>query len=86
VIFDAEHFYQGFKEDPKYALEVVKTAESAGADVIALADTNGGTPPFEVYEITKKVREVLHVKLGIHAHNDIGCAVANSLMAIKGRS
>jgi len=83
VIFDAEHFYQGFKEDPKYALEVVKTAESAGADVIALADTNGGTPPFEVYEITKKVREVLHVKLGIHAHNDIGCAVANSLMAIK---
>ncbi|MDT7861200.1 MAG: citramalate synthase [Saccharolobus sp.] len=83
VIFDAEHFYQGFKEDPDYALSVVKAAESAGADVITLADTNGGTPPFEIYEITKKVRETLHVKIGIHAHNDIGCAVANSLMAVK---
>lgn len=83
VIFDAEHFYQGFKEDPEYAIQVIKTAESAGADVIALADTNGGTPPFEVYDITKKVSEILHTKLGIHAHNDIGCAVANSIIAIK---
>ncbi|WP_338604743.1 citramalate synthase [Sulfolobus tengchongensis] len=83
VIFDAEHFYQGFKEDPEYAIEVIKTAEAAGADVIALADTNGGTPPFEIFEITKKVREILNVKLGVHTHNDIGCGVANALMAVK---
>ena len=51
--------------------------------MIVLADTNGGTPPFEVYDITKKVSEILHTKLGIHAHNDIGCAVANSIIAIK---
>jgi len=83
VIFDAEHFYQGFLEDSEYAVKVIKAAEEAGADVIALADTNGGTPPYAVYEVTKKVKELIKTKLGIHAHNDIGCAVANSIMAVK---
>ncbi|MGC9105478.1 MAG: citramalate synthase [Thermoprotei archaeon] len=82
VIFDAEHFYQGYSEDPEYALSVVKTAEEAGADVIALADTNGGTLPHKVYEITSKVVSSVKVKVGLHMHNDAGTAVANTLMGV----
>ena len=82
VIFDAEHFYQGFKENREYALKVVKTAEEAKADVIALADTNGGSLPHEVYEITKIVVSEVKTKIGLHMHNDSGCAVANSLMGV----
>mgnify|MGYP001772489266 FL=1 len=82
VIFDAEHFYQGFKEDRDYALKVVKTAEEAKADVIALADTNGGSLPHEVYEITKIVTSEVKTKIGLHMHNDSGCAVANSIMGV----
>ena len=82
VIFDAEHFYQGFVEDEEYAMEVVKTAEEAGADVIALADTNGGTLPFKVYEITQKVVSTLKTKVGLHMHNDSGTAVANTIMGV----
>ncbi len=82
VIFDAEHFYQGYKEDKDYALEVVKTAEEAGASVIALADTNGGTLPHEIYEITSRVVKEVKVKVGLHMHNDSGCAVANTLMGV----
>ncbi|MUM64801.1 citramalate synthase [Acidianus infernus] len=82
VIFDAEHFYQGYKEDEEYALEVIKTAEEAGASVIALADTNGGTLPHEIYEITSRVVKELKIKVGLHMHNDSGCAVANTLMGV----
>jgi len=82
VIFDAEHFYQGYKDNQDYALAVLKAAESSGADVIVLADTNGGTTPNDVFQITKKVREAISTKLGVHMHNDIGCAVANSLLAL----
>ncbi len=83
VIFDAEHFYQGFLEDQQYALNVLKTARDAGADVLVLADTNGGTPPHLVYEVTSKVRESVDGKLGLHMHNDAGCAVANTLLGLK---
>lgn len=82
VIFDAEHFYQGFKDDRDYALQVVKTAEEAGASVIALADTNGGTLPNEIYQITKEVVSHTKAKIGLHMHNDSGCAVANSIMGV----
>ncbi|MCG2871478.1 MAG: citramalate synthase [Sulfolobales archaeon] len=82
VILDAEHFYQGYMEDSEYALSVVKTAEEAGADVIALADTNGGTLPHQVFEITSKVVSSVKVKVGVHMHNDSGTAVANSLMGV----
>jgi len=83
VIFDAEHFYQGYKENSGYATKVIKTAQDAGADVIVLADTNGGTTPYEVFEITKSVSAQISVRLGVHMHNDIGCGVANSILAIK---
>jgi 2-isopropylmalate synthase len=82
VIFDAEHFYQGFREDPEYALKVVKTAEEAGAEVVVLADTNGAMLPMDVYETTSKAVKELRVRIGVHMHNDSGCAVANTLMGV----
>ncbi len=83
VIFDAEHFFDGYKENPEYALSVLDSAIRGGADWIVLCDTNGGTLPHEIYEITKKVREKFpDVKIGIHAHNDSDTAVANSIMAV----
>ncbi len=82
VIFDAEHFYQGFREDPDYALRVVKTAEEAGANTVVLADTNGAMLPHEVYEITGKAVKELRVTVGVHMHNDSGCAVANTVMGV----
>ena len=82
VIFDAEHFYQGFGADREYALEALKVAEEARVDVITLADTNGGTLPSRVFEVTKMVKERIKSKLGIHAHNDLGCGVANTLMGV----
>jgi len=83
VFFDAEHFFDGYKRNPKYALEALKAAERAGTDVIVLADTNGGTLPFEVENIIHEVQKVIKTPLGIHAHNDSECAVANSLVAVK---
>lgn len=85
VFYDAEHFFDGFKEDPEYALETLKRALRAGADCLVLCDTNGGTLPHEIAEIIKRVKEVLgdEVPLGIHAHNDSDCAVANSLVAVQ---
>jgi len=82
VIFDAEHFYQGYKEDKEYALSVLKTAKDAGADVLVLADTNGGSLPHEVYAITADVVKNVKTKVGLHMHNDSGCAVANTLMGV----
>ncbi len=82
VIYDAEHFFDGYRDDPEYAIKTLKTAEEAGARVITLADTNGGTLPFEIEKIVTEVRKNVNAVLGIHAHNDSGNAVANSLIAV----
>lgn len=82
VIFDAEHFFDGFKEDKEYALQTLKVAKEAGASCVVLCDTNGGTLSNEIYNITKEVREVIKEGIGIHCHNDIGMAVANSINAV----
>jgi len=83
VIFDPEHFFDGFKENQEYAIKCLKEAEKAGADWIVLCDTNGGTLPDEIGEIVKKVAQEIKTPLGIHAHNDSGVAVANSLIAVE---
>ncbi len=84
VIFDAEHFYDGYKANPEYALKVLGAAVKAGADVIALCDTNGGTMPGEIYAVTGTVREKFPgVRISIHCHNDTDCAVANSILAVE---
>jgi len=82
VIFDAEHFFDGFKANPGYALDVLKAAQAAGADWLVLCDTNGGTLPNEIGEIVRNVSELVDAPIGIHAHNDCGMAAANSLMAV----
>ncbi|MBO4898255.1 MAG: citramalate synthase [Clostridia bacterium] len=84
VIFDAEHFYDGYKSNPSYAVEVIQTAERAGASVCVLCDTNGGCFPDEVFDITKEATENVGIKVGIHAHNDGGMAVSNSVFAVSG--
>jgi 2-isopropylmalate synthase len=84
VIFDAEHFFDGYKENPRYAMKVLAAAADAGADTLVLCETNGGTLPNEIYEITKKVCKKFHaVTIGIHSHNDCDCAVAGSLAAVE---
>ena len=83
VIFDAEHFFDGFRADRSYALAAVHAAAQAGADWIALCDTNGGNLPSTVAEIVREAKKVLTVPLGIHAHNDSDLAVANSLAAVE---
>jgi 2-isopropylmalate synthase len=84
VIFDAEHFLDGYLDQPEYAIEVLKTAAANGATCIVLCDTNGGRLPHEVSEIARAVRAALpdSAELGIHCHNDSGCGVANSLAAV----
>jgi 2-isopropylmalate synthase len=84
VIFDAEHFFDGYKNNPEYAMKVLHAAADSGADVLALCETNGGCLPHEVYAITEAVRKVFGgVDIGIHCHNDTDCAVANSLASIR---
>ena len=82
VFLDAEHFFDGYRRDPGYALAVVRTAAEAGAELVALCDTNGGLLPDDVGEIVAAVNDGTGVRLGIHCHNDTGCAVANSLAAV----
>jgi 2-isopropylmalate synthase len=82
VIYDAEHFFDGFKANQSYALKSLRAAEEAGAKVLVLCDTNGGTLPHEVIEIVREVKKHLKAPLGIHVHNDGECAVANSLAAV----
>ncbi|MCR5261298.1 MAG: citramalate synthase [Candidatus Gastranaerophilales bacterium] len=83
VFFDAEHFFDGFKNNEEYALHCIKTAHEAGAERIILCDTNGGCMSYEISEITKKVSDSIpDIKLGIHAHNDSDMAVANSVSAV----
>lgn len=83
VIFDAEHFFDGYKANPEYAMQALKAAVDGGVDSLALCDTNGGAFPDEVYKITKEVVEKFDVEVGIHCHNDCGMAVANSMMAVS---
>lgn len=83
VIYDAEHFFDGYKANPEYALQTVQVAAEAGAECIVLCDTNGGTLPWEIQKIVNTVKERLPTPLGIHTHDDGGCAVANSLVAIQ---
>lgn len=84
VIYDAEHFYDGYKNNPEYALKTLKAARDAGADIISLCDTNGGALPQQTEQIMEIVlQEVPGVDYGVHMHNDTGCAVANSLMAVQ---
>ncbi len=83
VFVDAEHFFDAYKEDSSYALATLESAWNAGAEVLILCDTNGGSLPFEVYDITRVVVERFpDAPIGIHAHNDSGCATANSLAAV----
>lgn len=82
VFFDAEHFFDGYKHNAPYAKEVCHAAAEAGADAIVLCDTNGGTLPHEVALIVTLMNDEFDVPLGIHAHNDGACAVANSVVAI----
>ncbi len=82
VFLDAEHFFDGYRSNRAYALEVVRVAAESGADVIALCDTNGGMLPPELSDIVHDVLTASSARLGIHCHNDTGCAIANSLAAI----
>jgi 2-isopropylmalate synthase len=83
VIFDAEHFFDGFADHPDYALACLRAAESGGAEAVVLCDTNGGKLPWEVETAVAAARGAVWGTLGIHTHNDSGCAVANSLAAIR---
>ncbi|GEP43251.1 citramalate synthase [Brevifollis gellanilyticus] len=83
VLYDAEHFFDSFREDPEYSLKTVKAASDAGADLVVLCETNGGALPEWVEEVTKKVIAHLGKPVGIHTHNDGGVGVANSLAAIR---
>jgi 2-isopropylmalate synthase len=82
VFFDAEHFFDGWKADPAYTLRAVQTAAQAGAKMIVLCDTNGGSMPEEIGQITRSAVEVLPIPVGIHCHNDCDLAVANTLAAV----
>ncbi len=83
VIYDAEHFFDGYKADPSYALETLRAAMRGGAETLVLCETNGGTMPWEVEKIVRDVKLALNHPLGIHTHNDGECGVINSLMAIR---
>jgi 2-isopropylmalate synthase len=84
VIYDAEHFFDGYKADSEYALETLRAAARGGAEQLALCDTNGGSMPWEVEKMIKAVRDALpDARVGIHAHNDGECGVANSVAAVR---
>ena len=83
VIYDAEHFFDGYKANPQYAIETLKAAERGRADCIVLCDTNGGTMPWELEQIVKDVKKQISTPIGIHVHNDAGLAVCNSIYAVK---
>jgi len=83
VVYDAEHFFDGFRANPEYALETVRVAADAGADLICLCETNGGRLPEEVSTGLNAVKAVVDKPIGIHCHNDSDLAVANSLIAVQ---
>ncbi|MGI6175283.1 MAG: citramalate synthase [Christensenellales bacterium] len=83
MIFDAEHFFDGYKENPDYALKTLEAAHRAGADMLCLCDTNGGCFPDEVFDISQQVVQRFGSIIGIHCHNDTGMAAANTVMGVK---
>lgn len=83
VIYDAEHFFDGYKANRDYAIQTLKAAVAGGADFIVLCDTNGGSLPYEIESATADVKKNIDARLGIHTHNDSGMAVANSVMAVN---
>ncbi len=83
VIYDAEHFFDGYKANPDYAMMTIKVADQAGADCVVLCDTNGGTLPWELAEIVERVCSEIDTDIGIHTHDDGGCGVANTLVAVQ---
>lgn len=83
VVFDGEHFFDGYKANPEYALNTLEAAVAGGADLVCLCDTNGGCMPWEIEEMVAVVAERLGAPLGIHCHNDSGTAVANSLAGVR---
>jgi len=83
VIYDAEHFFDGYKADSAYALETLRAAIRGGAETVVLCDTNGGTLPWEVERILRDLKPVLNHPFGIHTHNDSECAVINSLIGVR---
>lgn len=82
VIFDAEHFYDGYKTSPSFALNMLEAAEKGGADTLVLCDTNGGSMPEFIQEATRAVVQKFESRIGVHAHNDGGLATANTLAAV----
>jgi 2-isopropylmalate synthase len=84
VVYDAEHFFDGYKEDPNYALETLRAAVRGGAEIAVLCDTNGGSLPWEVEDFVRRVGGKLNHPLGIHTHNDGELAVANTLAGVRG--
>jgi 2-isopropylmalate synthase len=83
VIYDAEHFFDAYRANPEYALKTLLAAQGAGASVLVLCDTNGGSMPEYIAEVVAAVRKQTSVKLGVHTHNDAGVAIANGLAAIN---
>lgn len=83
VIYDAEHFFDGYRDSPEYALKTLDAAVKGGADTLVLCDTNGGRLPQEMFEITQLVRDTFGVDVGIHTHNDSEMAVANAMEAVR---
>jgi 2-isopropylmalate synthase len=83
VLYDAEHFFDGFKDNRDHALSTLAAAKEGGADMLILCDTNGGSLPEEIAEITRTVIETLRMPVGIHTHNDAGLGVANAMAAIR---
>lgn len=83
VIYDAEHFFDGYRENPDYALACVRAAADAGVDVVCLCDTNGGRMPEEIGEAVERVRDEVSCEIGIHTHNDAEMGVANALIAVR---
>jgi 2-isopropylmalate synthase len=83
VVYDAEHFFDGYKDDPRYALATLQAAQDSGADIVVLCDTNGGTMPGEVSRVTAEIIKQMKCAVGIHTHNDSGVGVANALAAIE---
>jgi 2-isopropylmalate synthase len=84
VVYDAEHFFDGYRADSAYALETLRAAIRGGAETVVLCDTNGGSLPWDVEQIVRHVVTTLGHRVGIHAHDDTGCGVANSVAAIRG--
>ncbi len=83
VLYDAEHFFDSFREDPAYSLATIQAAQEAGADLVVLCDTNGGSLPEFIEEVTRKAIHTLGRAVGIHTHNDSGLGVANALAAVR---